>query len=85
MKSDIAIFEEAKIRRVYDDQSATWLFFVVDIIRILTDQPTHALARNYWKVLKSRLKEEGSEVVTNCNRLKLQAEDGKQRLTEGLF
>lgn len=82
MKSDIAIFEEAKIRRVYDDQSATWLFSVVDIIRILTDQPTHALARNYWKVLKSRLKKEGSEVVTNCNRLKLQAEDGKQRLTD---
>ena len=82
MKSDIAVFEEAKIRRVYDEEAETWFFSVVDIIRVLTDQPTSALARNYWKVLKNRLKKEGSEVVTNCNQLKLTAEDGKQRLTD---
>jgi hypothetical protein len=82
VKSDIAIFEEAKIRRVYDEQTETWFFSVVDIIRVLTDQPTQTSARNYWKVLKNRLKKEGSEVVTNCNQLKLAAEDGKQRLTD---
>jgi len=82
MKSDIAVFEEAKIRRLYDEEAETWFFSVVDIIRVLTDQPTSALARNYWKVLKNRLKKEGSEVVTNCNQLKMTAEDGKQRLTD---
>jgi hypothetical protein len=55
---------------------------VVDIVQVLTEQPDHALARNYWKVLKNRLKKEGSEVVTKCNRLRLPAEDGKQRLTD---
>lgn len=82
MQNDIAIFEEAKIRRSYDEKTETWFFSVVDIIRVLTDQPSQALARNYWKVLKSRLKKEGSELVTKCNRLKMTAEDGKQRLTD---
>lgn len=82
MKIDISIFEESKIRRIYDEESETWYFSVVDIIRVLTDQPTHTLARNYWKVLKNRLKKEGSELVTNCNQLKLPAEDGKNRLTD---
>jgi hypothetical protein len=82
MKNDIAVFEEKGIRRVYDEKTETWYFSVVDIVQVLTDQPDHALARNYWKVLKNRLKKEGSEVVTNCNRLKLTAEDGKQRLTD---
>lgn len=80
--NDIAIFEDAKIRRAYDEETGKWFFSVVDIIRVLTDQPTQALARNYWKVLKSRLRKEGSELVTRCNQLKLAAEDGKQRLTD---
>ena len=82
MKTETAIFDEAEIRRVYDEENEAWFFSVVDIIRVLTGQPTQALARNYWKVLKNRLKKEGSEVVTHCNQLRLSAEDGKQRLTD---
>jgi hypothetical protein len=82
MKNDIAIFEGTKIRRVYDEKTDTWYFSVVDIIRVLTEQPDIFHARNYWNVLKNRLKKEGSETLTNCKRLKLTAEDGKQRLTD---
>ncbi|MEX0777228.1 MAG: BRO family protein [Phycisphaeraceae bacterium] len=75
-------FEGLNIRRVYDEASETWFFSVVDIIQVLTQQPDFQAARNYWKVLKNRLRKEGSEVVTNCNRLKLPAEDGKMRFTD---
>lgn len=78
----LTIFEDFKIRRVYDDKSEAWLFSVVDIIAALIQQPDYQAARNYWKVLKNRLKKEGSESVTNCNRLKLEAADGKKYLTE---
>jgi hypothetical protein len=79
MKDDIAIFEERGIRRVYDEKTGTWYFSVVDIIQILTDSPDPA---RYWRVLKMRLKKEGSETVSNCNALKLTAEDGKKRRTD---
>ena len=82
MKEDLAIFEGFKIRRLYDEKKETWYFSVVDIIRVLTQQPDFQAARNYWKVLKNRLAKEGSETVTKCNRLKLVAEDGKMRLTD---
>ena len=82
MQPQPAIFEEHEIRRVYDEATETWWFSVVDIIQILTQQPDFQLARNYWKVLRKRLSKEGSEVVTNCSRLKMVAEDGKQRLTD---
>ncbi|MBC8378921.1 MAG: hypothetical protein H8E62_07090 [Planctomycetes bacterium] len=82
MKSDLAIFEDYKIRRLYDEKAETWFFSVVDIIQVLIQQPDYQAARNYWKVLKNRLKKEGSETVTNCNRLKMIAEDGKMRLTD---
>ncbi|PKN16221.1 MAG: hypothetical protein CVU66_01710 [Deltaproteobacteria bacterium HGW-Deltaproteobacteria-23] len=75
-------FENIDIRRVYDEKTETWFFSVVDIIRALLQQPDFQAARNYWKVLKNRLIKEGSETVTNCNRLKLPAEDGKMRLTD---
>ena len=75
-------FENIEIRRVYDEKTETWYFSVVDIIRALLQQPDFQAARNYWKVLKNRLSKEGSEPVTNCNRLKLPAEDGKMRLTD---
>jgi DNA-damage-inducible protein D len=80
--SSIKIFESKKIRSQFDADQAMWYFSIVDIIGILTDQPTVERARNYWKVLKSRLIKEGNETVTNCNQLKLEAEDGKLRLTD---
>jgi DNA-damage-inducible protein D len=82
MKKDLAIFEGHQIRRVYDESTETWWFSVVDIIRVLTQQPHYQAAQNYWKVLKHRLNKEGSQVVTDCNQLKMTAADGKQRLTD---
>ncbi len=82
MKNDIAVFEGQKIRRIYDEQTETWWFSVVDIIRVLTQQPDYKAAQNYWKVLKHRLNKEGSQLVTNCNQLKMPAADGKNYLTE---
>jgi DNA-damage-inducible protein D len=75
--SNIKLFESKKVRSHYDYDKEIWYFSIVDIVGILTDQPTVARARNYWKVLKSRLLKEGNESVTNCNQLKLQSEDGK--------
>jgi hypothetical protein len=75
-------FEDHAIRRVYDEPTETWWFSVVDIIKVLTQQPDSKIAGNYWRVLKSRLRKEGSETITRCNGLKMTAEDGKQRLTD---
>ena len=77
-----ALFESQPIRRVYEKATETWWFSVVDIIRVLTQQADATVARKYWNKLKQRLREEGSELVTNCHQLKLTAEDGKQRLTD---
>ncbi|HEX5338809.1 MAG TPA: BRO family protein [Gallionella sp.] len=77
-----AIFEEHQIRRVYDEATETWLFSVIDIVRVLTQSSDYQTARKYWKVLKGRLDKEGSQLVTNCYQLKMTAEDGKQRLTD---
>ena len=71
MHKTLAVFENHKIRRIHDEEKDVWYFSIIDIIQVLTDQPDFQKARNYWKVLKNRLKAEGSEVVTNCNRLKL--------------
>jgi len=81
-RSNLAIFEDYKIRRLYDKEKETWYFSVVDIIQVLIQQPNFQAARNYWKVLKNRLIKEGSESVTKCNRLKLEAADGKKYLTD---
>ena len=78
----LAVFESYRIRRIYDEPSGMWFFSVVDIVAALIGQPDHQAARNYWKVLKNRLKKEGSQTVTDCNRLKMIAEDGKMRLTD---
>ena len=78
----LAVFENYQIRREYDEKAEIWYFSVVDIIAALIQQPDYQAARNYWKVLKNRLKKEGSQTVTNCNRLKMIAEDGKMRLTD---
>lgn len=82
MQIQPAIFEAREIRRVYDDATETWWFSVVDIIQVLTQQADYKTARNYWKVLKNRLSKEGSQLVTNCNQLKLPAADGKNYLTD---
>ena len=78
-KEVIKIFEEKKVRTVWDDVEEKWYFSIVDVCGVLTESPN---PRNYWKVLKHRLVKEGNETVTNCNQLKLQAEDGKMRLTD---
>lgn len=85
MKNKIQLFEEKKVRTVWDDETEEWYFSVVDVVEILTDQPSHQGARNYWKVLKIRLLKEGNETVTNCNRLKLRADDGKMRFTDVVY
>ena len=82
MKNEVKLFEQQKVRTHWDVNEEKWYFSIVDVISILTDQPHHQGARNYWKVLKSRLLKEGNQTVTNCNRLKLMAEDGKLRLTD---
>lgn len=71
------LFEDRKIRTVWDDKEEKWYFSIVDVVGVLTDQPDVEHARNYLKVLKHRLKKEGNESVTNCNQLKLRASDGK--------
>ena len=83
MKENLAIFENFRIRRVYDEKAETWYFSVVDIIQVLTQQSDFQSARNYWKVLKNRLAKEGTQLVTHCNQLKLEATDGKKYRTDG--
>ena len=82
MKNTLAVFENFKIRRIYDEKSETWFFSVVDIIQVLIQQPDYQTARKYWNKLKERLRKEGSESVTNCHQLKLEAADGKKYLTD---
>lgn len=84
MENKIKVFEDKKVRTVWNADEEDWYFSVIDIISILADSVDYQSARNYWKVLKNRLNAEGSEVVTNCNRLKLPAADGKMRLTDVL-
>ena len=79
-KEALRLFEEKKVRTVWDDVEEKWYFSIVDVCGILTDQPDYEHARNYWKVLKHRLVKEGNETVTNCNQLKLRAYDGKMNL-----
>ena len=76
------LFEDKKIRTVWDDEEEKWYFSIVDVVGALTDQPDVEHARNYWKVLKHRLKKEGNESVTSCNQLKLRASDGKSYKTD---
>ena len=78
----LQLFEKKKVRTVWDDEQEKWYFAIVDVVAVLTEQNDYQISRNYWKVLKNRLKNEGNETVTNCNRFKLQAADGKMRLTD---
>lgn len=78
-KEALQLFEQRKVRTIWDDQEEKWYFSIVDVCGVLTDSTNPG---NYWKVLKHRLIKEGNETVTKCNRLKLLAEDGKKRLTD---
>ena len=76
----IQLFEDKRIRTAWDEEKEEWFFSIVDVVGVLTDSPN---PNNYWKVLKKRLKDEGNESVTNCNRLKLKSpKDGKRYLTD---
>ncbi|MDD5626169.1 MAG: BRO family protein [Patescibacteria group bacterium] len=78
----ITIFEGQKIRRLWDDKKEKWYFSIIDIMTVLTEQPDFKKAQSYWTTLKSRLKQEGNESVTKCDKLKLQSADGKYYLTD---
>jgi len=81
MEKSIKLFQNQKIRAKWDNNQEKWFFSIIDVVAVLIESDFQG-ARSYWKVLKHRLKEEGNETVTNCNQLKLQAEDGKLRLTD---
>lgn len=75
----LKLFQDKKVRTVWDDEQEKWYFSIVDVVAVLTDSVD---SRKYWNKLKQRLKEEGNETVTNCHQLKMQAADGKMRLTD---
>lgn len=79
MKNNIKLFEQKQVRTVWDEDKEEWYFSIVDVVGVLTDS---ANPNNYWKVLKNRLKKEGSELVTNCNQLKMPSSDGKLYKTD---
>ena len=79
MEDKVQLFEDQPIRTAWVEDEEEWYFSIVDVVGALTEQPDINGARNYWKVLKSRLKEEGNQLVTNCNQLKMTAQDGKKR------
>ena len=78
-KEALQLFEQKKVRTVWDDEEEKWYFAIVDVVEVLTDSEN---PQTYWRVLKNRLKKEGNETVTNCNGLKLRAADGKMRMTD---
>ena len=78
-KEAIKIFEEKKVRTLWDDEQEKWYFSIVDVIEVLTESPN---PRKYWSVLKTRLKKEGSQLTTNCSQLKMQSSDGKYYKTD---
>lgn len=80
--ASLAVFEDFKIRRIYDEKTETWYFSVIDIVAALIEQCDFKKAKSYWTTLKNRLKNEGSELVTNCDQLKLQSADGKLYKTD---
>jgi hypothetical protein len=81
-QNKIQLFQEQKVRTHWDEEKEKWFFSIIDVVAILTEQKDYQGARNYWKVLKHRLVKEGNETVTNCNRLKMKAADGKMRKTD---
>ena len=82
MEDKVQLFEDQPIRTAWVEDEEEWYFSIVDVVGALTEQSDINGARNYWKVLKSRLKEEGNQLVTNCNQLKMTAKDGRKRFTD---
>jgi hypothetical protein len=80
--TSIRLFEEKKVRSVWSEENEKWFFSVIDIVAVLTHQLEYKKAQSYWTTLKGRLKKEGSEIVTRCDKLKLEANDGKKYLTD---
>ena len=78
-QNNIKLFENKKVRSIWDELRQQWYFSIIDVIFILTESRD---ANAYWRKLKQRLKEEGNETVTNCHSLKLEAQDGKMRLSD---
>ncbi|MCA0427773.1 MAG: Bro-N domain-containing protein [Bacteroidetes bacterium] len=78
-QTDIKLFEDKKVRTLWDEEKEKWYLSIVDVIAVLTDSPN---PRKYWSVLKTRLKAEGSQLATNCSQLKMQSADGKYYLTD---
>ena len=78
-KEAIKIFEEKKVRTLWDDETEEWYFSIIDVIAVLTESDN---PRKYWSVLKTRLRKEGNETATNCSQLKMPSLDGKMRLTD---
>lgn len=83
-KISIRFFDDREVRAVWDEAGAKWWFSVLDIVGVLNAQDDYAKNRNYWKYLKTKLRNEGNEVVSGTNQLKLLAPDGKRRLTDVL-
>ena len=77
MSDKLKVFEDKRIRHEWNEHEQDWYLSIVDVVEILTEQPTHDGARKYWSVLKTRLKKEGNELTTICSQLKMQAADGK--------
>ena len=75
----LKLFENKKVRTVWDAEQEKWYLSIVDVVEVLTDSPN---SRKYWSVLKTRLKKEGSQLATNCSQLKMQSSDGKFYLTD---
>ena len=82
MENKIQLFEDKRIRTEWVEKREEWVFSIVDVVGVLTEQPTQRGATLYWGKLKQRLKEEGSQLLTNCQQLKMKASDGKMRLTD---
>ena len=79
VKNEIKLFEQKVVRSIWDAEQEKWFMSIVDVVSVLTESPNPQV---YWRVLKKRLKDEGNETVTNCNGLKMQASDGKMRMTD---
>ncbi len=78
-KNIVKLFDDRKVRTIWNEDEEKWYFSIVDVVAVLTDSDN---PQTYWRVLKNRLKKEGNETVTNCNALKLPATDGKMRKTD---